>query len=56
MAWGIVKEEEALCKSPCEALKDVDCMVHLGKQVISCKPAITLLSWLENDPGFTLRK
>ena len=53
VAWCIVKDEQGLCISICQAIKDVDHVVDLSKQVVSCEPSFPVLARPEDDLGFT---
>ena len=56
VAGCVVKEEESLRMSLCALLKDIDCVIHLGKQVIGCEPAVPSLPSPEYYPGFTVEE
>jgi hypothetical protein len=52
MAGCIIEEEEADKIAICLAFKDVNCPVHLCKEVLSSEVPITVLPSLEEDTGF----
>ena len=51
MTRGVVKEEQALGHSFCDPLKNIDRVIHLGKQVAGRKPAVPGLPRLEENAG-----
>jgi hypothetical protein len=55
MAGRIIEEEEANVIAICLAFKDVDCQVHLRKEVLSGEVPITILPSLEEDTGFPVQ-
>ena len=55
MAGCIIKEEEANVIAICLAFKDVDCQVHLRKEVLSSEVLIIILPSLEEDTSFPIQ-
>jgi hypothetical protein len=51
MTRGVVEEEQALGHSFCDPLKNIDRVIHLGKQVAGRKPAVPGLPRLEENAG-----
>ena len=54
MARCIVEEEEANAIAISLAFKDVDCLVHLCKEVLSSEVPITFLASLKENLGFPI--
>ena len=54
MTWCIVEDEEACGKPFGVSFKDVNHLVNLLEQVISCEVSIMVLPCLEDKLGITL--
>jgi hypothetical protein len=54
MAWSIVKQKKASCKSMSPVFKDVDGFVNLTKEVTAIKITIPILSSLEYNVSISV--
>jgi len=53
MTKCIIEQEKALGKAICLALKDIDCIIDLGKEFLCIKISVAILSGLKHNMGLS---